>query len=285
MQPQLSGATVALSILAGVFAILLPPLVAIAVHRRLRVGWRYFGYGLLTFLVFQVLTRIPAISLVQPAITPRLQAQPGLLWGWLFVLALSAGVFEEVGRYLAFRILLGREAKTWSKAAMLGVGHGAIESMLLVGVSGLVLLAQLVSFSHGGLATLPAAQHAALAHQLAASAALPAWAALLPAWERLCALTIQVALSVVVLQVFRRRRLAWLWLAIAAHTVIDAASVFLPQALGSGTLHAALATEAVLTGFALLALWTIAALRDRPAPGHSAASGEPSTRAPRPVGA
>lgn len=73
--------------------------------------------------------------------------------------------------------------------------------------------------------------------------------------------------------------------AIAAHTVIDAAGVFLPQALGSGTLHAALATEAVLTGFALLALWTIAALRDRPAPGHSAASGEPSTRAPRPVGA
>lgn len=285
MAPQLSGATITLAAAAYGFAILLPPAAALIIQRRLGVGWRYFGYGLLTFLVFQLLTRIPAITLIQAFLGPHLQAAPALLWGWLFVLALSAGVFEEVGRYLAFRVLLRREAKTWPKALMLGVGHGTIESVLLVGVSGLVVLAQLVSFANGGLTNLPAAQQAALAHQFAASAALPAWAALRPAWERLCALTIQVALSVVVLQVFRRRQLAWLWLAIAAHTLVDAASVFLPQALGAGTLRAGLATEAVLTGFALLALWTIAALRDRPSVDRTAAPDGLTERPAQAVGA
>jgi uncharacterized membrane protein YhfC len=158
-----------------------------------------------------------------------LQASPAFLRGWLFLLALTAALFEEVVRHVAFRFLLPGEEKSWSKAVMLGVGHGTIESAALVGAGGLVLLSQLVSLSHGGLQTLPEALRPVLAKQLAISAGFPASASLLSAWERACSLLIQVAVSVVVLQVFRRRRLAWPGLATTAHTAVDAVSVLLPR--------------------------------------------------------
>jgi uncharacterized membrane protein YhfC len=46
------------------------------------------------------------------------------MWTWLVALALSAGVFVEVGRYVGCRVFTRREPKTWSKAVMFGIGHG-----------------------------------------------------------------------------------------------------------------------------------------------------------------
>jgi hypothetical protein len=40
------------------------------------------------------------------------------------------------------------------------------------------------------------------------------------------ALPIQVALFVLVLQVFRQKQMGWLWLAILAHTIVDGVVVF-----------------------------------------------------------
>jgi uncharacterized membrane protein YhfC len=34
------------------------------------------------------------------------------MWSWLVVLALSAGVFEEVGRYVGYRLFMRGEGKT-----------------------------------------------------------------------------------------------------------------------------------------------------------------------------
>ena len=60
---------------------------------------------------------------------------------WLYMLygALAAGVFEETGRYVAFRRLIGRKRYPERDAAVTyGVGHGGIESILLA----LALLAE-----------------------------------------------------------------------------------------------------------------------------------------------
>ncbi len=232
---QLSGARIAATIAAALIEILLPLALALIAWRRLGVGWRYFGFGALIFLLFQLLTRVPIVQIVQ-------------------------------SRYVGYRWLMRREEKTWPKAIMYGLGHGGLESMLLVG--GLVLLGliNMLALSAVDLNTLPisAEQRAQLAAQLAAVSAQPAWLPLVGAWERLWSIAFHVAMSVVVLQVFRRGSLRWLWLAIAAHALVDFVAAGIPALAGLKGTAAIVAPELFITLTGLAGLWAIWALRDRP---------------------
>src|SRR5262245_9700280 len=115
---QLSPARIGLTIAAIVFEVLLPLALALIARRRLGVGWRYFGYGALIFFLFQLISRVPATLAIQAAIGPQLQASRTLLLAWLVIASLTAGLFEEVGRYVGYRWLMRREEKTWAKAVM-----------------------------------------------------------------------------------------------------------------------------------------------------------------------
>jgi uncharacterized membrane protein YhfC len=263
---HLSGAWIAASVATIIFVIAYPLIVAAVAHRRLSVRWRYFGYGALIFFLFQLISRVPAVEVIQIAIAPQLKASPTLLWIWLAILVVTAGLFEEVGRYVGYRWLMRREEKIWSKAVMYGLGHGGLESIVLVGGLAILSLIGVVALSSIKLDSLPAAQRIVAAHQLNAIAAQPGWFPLLAAWERLWTIPVHVALSVMVLQVFRRGNIGWLWLAVLAHAVVDGAAVAVPQLIGSSldTVHTDLIVEGIVAVFGLIALWIIFALRDRP---------------------
>jgi uncharacterized membrane protein YhfC len=259
--------------LAGAFEVILPLVVAAIVWRRLHVSWRYFGYGALIFFLFQIATRVPITQLLQVAAAPQLASSPTALWAWLAFLALTAGLFEEVGRYVGYRTLLRDQPKTWDRAIMYGLGHGGLESIVLIGGGTLLTIYSLSSLAAGGLATLSPDQQAAARQQLAAVAAQPLWVWGLGAWERVCTLTIQVALSVLVLQVFVRRSMGWLGLAILLHALVDGVAVAVPQLLRTERAVGTLVTEAILTVLAAGALWLIWRLRQSPA--QAASNGSP----------
>ncbi len=265
---QLGAGRIAAMVAAIVFEVALPLVLALIVRRKLGIGWRYFGYGALIFLLFQLVTRIPITLAIQAAIAPQLQASRTVQVAWLAVAALSAGVFEEVGRYIGYRWLMKREEKTWPKAIMYGLGHGGLKSMLFVaGLTLLTLINLLLLPSVIG--TLPDEQRALVEQQLAAVAAQPEWLPLLGAWERLWTIPVQVAFAVLVLQVFRRGSMHWLVLAVLAHTLIDFVVVGAPLLLGMTGLNALLLPEALVTICGLAALWVIWALRDPPSEGVS----------------
>ncbi len=248
---------------SSLFAMVYPLALALAARRWLRVGWRYFWFGALIFLLFQVVTRIPAVTVAQVVLAKQLAASRTLRDIGLAILVVTAALFEEIGRYIGYRWLMGREEKTWSKAVMYGLGHGGLESFLLVGLGGLYSLVELAALSAVGISGLPPAQRQAAAAQLHAIAIQPAWLPLLGGWERLWTIPIQVAFSVLVLQVFRRRNIGWLGLAILAHMLVDGVAVALSQLLGSST-GVSLLTEGIVAIFGLLAVWIIWLLRDRP---------------------
>lgn len=266
---QLSPWWIATAIAAILFDILYPLALGLLARRRLGVGWRYFGYGALIFVLFQLVTRVPAVQVIQGLIAPQLQASRALLFAWLAALSLSAGLFEEVGRYVGYRWLMRTEEKTWAKGVMYGLGHGGIEAMLLVGGMALLGLVNLVALASMDISALPLddAQRAQLDAQLGAVQALPAWTPLLGAWERLWAVPFHVGLSVLVLQVFRRGGPGWLLAAILAHALVNFAAVALPLALGLSGLAALLVPEAIITAAGLAAIWLTLRLRDAPAEG------------------
>jgi uncharacterized membrane protein YhfC len=273
---QLRTGWLAASIAAVFFEIFFPLVLALVVRRRLGIPWRYFLYGALIFFLFQLITRVPAVLVIQNLIQPQLQASRIFLFAWVVILSLTAGLFEEGGRYIGYRWLMGREDKTWSKALMYGLGHGGLESMLLVGGLSVVTLINLVVLSTMNLQTLPEQQRALVTQQLAQISGLPDWIPLVGAYERLLAITIQVALSVMVLQVFRRGNLSWLWLAILGHALVDFVPTGLSAMLQLPGMLSIFVPEGIVTVFGVIALWIIWKLRDR-APAGSIPVDTPQT--------
>lgn len=261
---QLSPVRIGLTVFAIIFEVLFPLVLALIARRRLGVGWRYFGFGALIFFLFQLISRVPATIAIQAVIGPQLQASRTAQLIWLVLLSFTAGLFEEVGRYIGYRWLMKNEQKTWPKAVMYGLGHGGLESMLLVGGLTLIGLINLLVLPSIPLNTLPEAQRAQVTQQLAAVAAQPDWIALLGAWERMWTLPVHVALSVLVLQVFRRNNLRWLWLAIGAHALVNLVAVGTPVVLGLEGLNALLVPELIVTIFGAIGLWVIWRLREGP---------------------
>jgi uncharacterized membrane protein YhfC len=259
--PQIPTAWYVTTSIVALGAILYPFILAMIAQRRLHVSWKYFGFGALIFFLFQIITRVPAVTVLGQVLKPELQASQTAQWIWLGALALTAGLFEEVGRYVGYRWLMGKEEKTWNKAIMYGIGHGGIESILLVGGVNLLAVINVATVSAIGLSALPEASRATVQHQFATLAAQPGWLPLLGLWERLWTLPVHVALSVVVLQVFRRGGLRWLWLAVGAHALFDFVTIALVQILGSGT-GTSLLVEGVVALGGIVALWAIFRLRD-----------------------
>jgi uncharacterized membrane protein YhfC len=260
---QISAGRVAATVAAILFETLFPLAVAWFVGRRLRVSWRYFAYGAVIFLIFQVITRVPLVMALQGVVTPHVQASRTLMFGWLVALALTAGLAEEIGRYIGYRWLF-REEKTWSRAVMYGLGHGGFESIVLVGGLTLLGLINLLALSSVDLAALPLTdeQRELARQQLEAVAAQPDWLPLAGAWERLWTLPFHAALSVIVLQVFRRGQMRWLWLAIAMHTLVNLIAAGIAPALALQGTAAILIPEVIVMIAGLAGLWVIWRLRE-----------------------
>jgi len=225
--------------------------------RKQKAPWRLFGIGTLTFILSQVF-HIPFNQWVLTPLVTRLGLSlekgmfPLALLGLFF--GLSAGLFEEVTRYLGYRLWI-KEDRDWRSALMYGAGHGGIESILL-GALALYAFIQVVTLRGTDLnLVVDAGQVAVVQAQIEAYWAMPWYQSMLGALERLAAIPIQVSASVLVLQSFRKKSLVWLFLAIGWHTLVDAAAVFAIQTWN------VYITEGIVLGFGVLSVGIILTLK------------------------
>ncbi len=210
-------------------------------------------------------TRVPVVAVAGTVLRPTLAHSKLATWIYLVVLVLTAALAEEIGRWVGYRWFMGREEKTWAKGVMYGLGHGGLESMVLVGGSAMLSLISLLVVQSIDLSSLTAAQHHIIQDQFAAIAAQPVWFPLLGAWERLWTVLIQVAFSLVVLQGFLRGGQGrWLILAIALHFMVDFVAVAVPQIFGT-SITVTLALEGIIGIFGVVAAIGIVRLARVPA--------------------
>lgn len=208
----------------ALFAALAVPLAAGSILAIRKKAGKAVLLGAACFLTFQVLTRLPLLQVVLPQSAGFVLFQSTHPLLYLSLLALSAGVFEECGRYLTMRLFLRNSRLTDGVA--FGVGHGGLEAVLLVGVN-LILL----PWGVGG-------------------GALSSQQLFLAGLERLLAMTAHVCWSVMVWRSLRERRVLLLPAAVLLHGLYDFLPVFLLQN-GAGAL-AAEGALALLTGALLL---------------------------------
>jgi uncharacterized membrane protein YhfC len=147
---------------------------------------------------------------------------------------------------------------------MLGAGHGAGgEAMIFIGLLLLVNFLAMLAFRNSDLNGLVAPdQLALLQQQLDAYWSAPWYDSLLPAVERALAIVLHLSLSVLVLQVFTRRKIYWLGLAILWHAFANAVALY------AASIWSVYHSEAALAVVALLSLGIIFGLRTPEPPAH-----------------
>ncbi len=262
-------------LLNGLLMIALPLALGVVLARRWRLGWGLFGAGAATFVASQVF-HIPFNYLVlTPFVTERGMFAAG---GLAFIAAallygLSAGVFEEVARFVVMR-RWAPDARNLPNALMFGAGHGGGEAIIL---GGFVLYGffQAVALRGADLAkTLPPEQVDVVAAQMALYWSMPWYKALLGAVERAGAICFHLSASAMVLQSVRRG--VWWWLAGAVmwHTLFNAATLIVMDRWG---VYAAEGTVVIGAGISLLIIF---AIKSMDAPGEDLEVDPPSSSPP-----
>ena len=176
-------------------------------------------FGVSCFLVFQVFTRIPLLQLVLANQVWYIVFTFKYPLLFIFLLSLSAGIFEEGGRFIIMSKWL-RKGRFIDVLAF-GIGHGGIEAILLVGLG--VLLSDV--------------------------SAVDDFSLVMGGLERIFAMCMHVAFSFMVHAQVTKHRKHSLTLAILAHTVVNFVAVYLMR-LGVGVLY----VELVLLVMAVIAI-------------------------------
>ena len=219
----------------------IPVLLAFFLTWRFKLGWRLWWIGAGTFVISQ-LGHIPfnlmLSNLFQGGILHFPEGSNQLMLNAI-LLGLSAGIWEECTRYASYR-WWAKDARTWHKAILIGAGHGGIEAILLGSIA-LIAFLQLFALRNADLTQLFPVDQLELAQaQVVAYWSAPWFTSLLGAVERVFAIIAHISLSVLVLQIFLRGHIRWLWLAIGWHAFIDALAIYILSIWGANT------TEAVL---------------------------------------
>jgi uncharacterized membrane protein YhfC len=213
-------------LLNGLLMIAMPVGLAIYLTSHWKMGGRIWWIGAATFVLSQV-GHIPfnwaAGKILNQTGMIRWNPTSQLIFNAIF-LGLSAGIFEEGARYLAMR-WWAKETRSWRKGIMFGAGHGGAEAIIL-GLLALYAFLQLAALRNADLTKLfPASQLMLAKQQVQAYWSSPWYMAMLGALERLFTIPCQIAMAVMVMQVFTRRNIGWLFAAIGYHALLDGVAV------------------------------------------------------------
>lgn len=212
-------------VLAMIFAILAPILLLILWRIKKKCNLMPTLTGAVTFVVAAlVLESIPKYFLFAGTNTV---SEYVLSHAWAYALAgaLLAGIFEECGRFVAFRFFLKKHTAR-ETAITYGIGHGGIECMILLGLGMFSNLSMAFAINSGALPmilkNLPAEQAAAYESVVSTLASATFGLFLWGIWERIFTVLFHIALSVLVFAGVTEKSKGYLFpLAILLHAGLD----------------------------------------------------------------
>lgn len=223
---MISGGVIASMSVSVLITVLMPLVLAFVWGKKKRCSVSNFIAGAGTFILFVMVLESLCHRLIIGSNSPISSYVNQNKWLYILYAVLAAGIFEETGRYLAFRFVLKREKKEESAVAF-GIGHGGIESILIVGIPMAINLAVAVSInSLGGLeayvAQVPEAVQEATRTAFGAFLITPPADFLIGGIERIAAITLHISLSVLVFQAAKKKGRLWMYpLAIILHALFN----------------------------------------------------------------
>jgi uncharacterized membrane protein YhfC len=209
--PDVTVASIAISL--GISVSL--PVALFAYYRiRQKISPKVVLAGALVWVVFVLVLE----RLLHSVVVPVLSSQP---LAFAVYAAVAAGVFEEGGRYIVFTRFL-KAKREWKDGMAYGIGHGGVESFVIGALASAQILVLALMINSGSSGQIQGLLGADIASAITQSLEQPPLVFLLGGIERAFALSIQIALSMLVLYgLAKGRGLKYLLLAIAFHAGVD----------------------------------------------------------------
>jgi len=225
-----STSSMLLILLAAVLGIALPLITAIIWCKKKHEPFTTVLIGAATFLLFAIVIEKPLQALVISLDSPVSQfvnARP-VLWG--IIVGLFPGIFEETGRFVAFKTVL-RKRKQRETGLSHGIGHGGFEALFILGVTYIEYFVFAIMLNQGSFVELMiepvkdtltpdvVKQITGIVEQITTFSAATMGIALA---DRLIAVLYHIGASIMVFYAVKDKKKWWLYpLSILIHTVID----------------------------------------------------------------
>lgn len=205
-----SGLSIFTMSVSAFICIFAPPLIAAVMVKKHHATWKAFFVGAVVFIVSQPLTRMQILSKLGYTgwFTLFTVTYPIM---YSLLLGLSAGIFEEGGRFIGARLFLKNEL-TWENGVVFGLGHGGAEALLLVGLNYLV---QIIN--------------AILGKSKGAISGVPPYMFLVGGLERVLAVIAHTGMTMLVFYSLKYKKPVYLLWAVLFHTLIDSPLMIFKQ--------------------------------------------------------
>ncbi len=224
---------VRLSLTAGVcvtlfISLFLPVLTAIiyAAKNKGKNIWMAWFLGAAGFFLFQVVLRMPVLNIISLSggFSSFIENYYVL---YCFILAFSAALFEVIGRFAVAKILNNKNL-TFKKGFAAGLGHGGIESMLIIGMTYITNIIYIIMINTGRFDSIIEQTAALGADTSGLTAARDALLTSSPVlfylagYERILTMILQTALSLIVCYfVWKKKDITGIIICLVIHTLAD----------------------------------------------------------------
>ncbi len=218
-----------------------------------------FFIGCAVFIVFALMLETAAHNLIlSGGLGEKIK---GNVWVYALYAGFMAGLFEETGRYVAFKTVLKKYRGKDINALMYGAGHGGVEALLLLGTAMIsnIVMSVVINLGLGSMITGSAPQEALsqITDVFNTLINTPSYTFLLGSVERISAVAFHIAASVLVWFAAKRHGKFYLYpLAVLLHLALDALTVVLSGfELNVFALEAAIAVFAAVTVLIAVLVW------------------------------
>ncbi|MBR6325368.1 MAG: YhfC family intramembrane metalloprotease [Lachnospiraceae bacterium] len=214
------------------FSIAVPVILGIVLWKKYKTAFPVFFIGCATFVLFALILEqiLHTIVMASPA--------GDFLFGNTIATAiyggLAAGIFEETGRFLAMKKFLKKYYPNPHNALMFGAGHGGIEMIMVYGITMVNNIAYSVMINSGQMesviAAVPAAQQGQIRSVIDQLIAVQPGTLLAGGFERISAVLLHLAFSVLVWTAVTKGKTMLYPLAILCHALVDGLMVIIAGA-------------------------------------------------------
>ena len=218
---MVNQASIAFMFLSLIISFFLPIGLTIYYYKKKEISLKPVFVGVLVFFVSQLVLRIPILQLLSTQKWYKSMEENSILIS-LF-LGLTAGLFEELGRFVGFKYIL-KENLDRNDGIAFGIGHGGIEAILVVGITSINNIYYSFSINSGNFDKVIAPSinqkeiTDAIKNQLITT---PSYYFAISGVERIFAFTLQIALSILVLYGVKNEKFEYVVYAILLHMIID----------------------------------------------------------------
>ena len=232
--PKIGTGVIAMMVAAMVIFVVAPIVLWIVWCVKKKEKFTTILVGAAAFFLFAIVLEKPiqnvlifptAMGLKEHAASQFINARPVL---WAILLGFFPGLFEETGRFVAFKTVL-KKRKNRETSISYGLGHGGFEVLFILSINYLNYIIYAIMINSGTFGTIIEQLEAVAPDQVGAYLELPAQIAAFSAftiflaiWERIFAVLFHTGASIMVFYACKDKKKFWLYpLAILLHTAMD----------------------------------------------------------------